>query len=82
MASEHEPVEAIVYYTGTIAVHVDLVTRNITRVVQLREEIHPSDDKAMLVTDGGLVDCDQLTARRAETIAESTVWPGAWEFGY
>lgn len=77
-----EPTEAIVYYTGTIAVHVDLTTRTVARVVQLREEIHPLADPPTILREGGLVECDPETASAAIHLAETAPWVGDWEFGY
>lgn len=75
--------EAIVYYQITLAVHVDLGTERISRVVELREEIHPREaDPAMIMTDDGLIECAPDRAAEASRIAETVPWPGAWEFGY
>ena len=52
----NQPTEAIVYYQITLAVHVDLATERVHRVVELREEIHPHEaDPAMVTTDDGLL---------------------------
>jgi len=77
-----EPTEAIVYYTGTIAVHVDLRTRTVARVVQLREEVHPLTDPPTTLREGVLVECDRDTANDAIQVAETAPWVGDWEFGY
>lgn len=77
-----KPTEAIVYYSGTIAVHVDLRTRTVARVVQLREEIHPLADPPTTLREGVLVECDSETARAAIHLAETAPWVGDWEFGY
>jgi hypothetical protein len=77
-----DPTEAIVYYSGTIAVHVELKTRTVARIVQLREEIHPLADPPAMIRDGALVDCDQEMASKALDIAETAPWVGEWEFGY
>jgi hypothetical protein len=77
-----EITEAIVYYSGTIAVHVDLETGAVARVVQLREEIHPTQDAPAMIRDGELIDCDPETAAAAIAIAETAVWVSDWEFGY
>lgn len=77
-----KPTEAIVYYSGTIAVHVDLRTRTVARVVQLREEIHPLADPPTTLRVGVLVECDRETANDAIDIAETAPWVGDWEFGY
>lgn len=75
--------ETIVYYQITLAVHVDLATERVDRVVELREEIQPRDgDPPMLVTDDGLIHCSSRPATTAIRIAETMPWPREWEFGY
>lgn len=75
--------EAILYYQITLAVHVDLATARVNRVVELREEIHPRDaDPAMILAENGLVECAPRLAAKANRIAETAPWPGEWEFGY
>ena len=75
--------EAVVYYQITVAVHVDLATEGVARVVELREEIHSRDgDPPMLVKRERLVECDPAPAAHARRIAEATTWPAMWEFGY
>jgi hypothetical protein len=77
------PDEMVVYYTITLAAHVSRVEQRVTRIVELREEIHPSDDDPpMLVTDSGLVECDVETADWARAVADDSLWPATWEFGY
>jgi hypothetical protein len=82
MNQRPEIAEAIVYYSGTIAVHVDLETGTVARVVQLREEIHPSIDPPAMIREGALIDCDRATAATATAIAENAPWVSDWEFGY
>jgi hypothetical protein len=77
-----KPTEAIVYYSGTIAVHVDLRTRTVARVVQLREEIHLLADPPTILREGVLVECDQETANAVIHVADTAPWVGEWEFGY
>ena len=75
--------EVAVYYTITLAAHVSLTEGRVTRVVELREEIHVSaDDPPMLVTDTGISVCDAQSAELARSIAENSAWPAEWEFGY
>jgi hypothetical protein len=75
--------DTIVYYQITLALHVDLATERVRRVVELREEIHPREaDPAMTMTDDGLIECAPDHAAEASRIAETVPWPGAWEFGY
>ena len=75
--------EVIVYYTITVAAHVSITERRITRVVELREEIHPApDDPPMLQTTSTLVNCGPAIAEVARSIAEQEPWPAVWEFGY
>jgi hypothetical protein len=74
--------DVVVYYSGTIAVHVDLASHTVTRVVQLREEIHKLSDPPAMIRDGVLSDCDADTATAAIEIAETTPWAPNWEFGY
>ena len=75
--------EAVVYYQITIAVHVDLATERVDRVVELREEVRSRvGDPPRLVTEGGLVQCRSDPAVIAIRIAETTPWPAEWEFGY
>ena len=69
--------EMVVYYQITLAVHVDLGTERVRRVVELRDEIHPREgDPTMVVTDDGLVECDPQVAEAAGQIAETATWPG------
>lgn len=76
-------VETIVYYQITLAVHVDHASERVSRVVELREEIHPrEEDPAMMLTGGGLIACAPDRAAEASRIVETTPWPGTWEFGY
>jgi len=74
--------EAIVYYSGTIAVHVNLETGTVERVVELREEIHLSIDPPAMIHAGALIECDGRMAAAAVEIAETAPWVGDWEFGY
>ena len=75
--------EAIVYYQITLAVHVDLANERVDRVVELREEIRPREaDPAVIMTDDGPIECAPSLAAEAGRIAESSAWPGEWEFGY
>lgn len=75
--------EAVVYYQITLAVHVDLATQRVDRVVELREEVRTrDDDPPMFVTDDGLVQCGSDPAATATSIAETSPWPAEWEFGY
>ncbi len=76
-------VETIVYYQITLAVHVDHASERVSRVVELREEIHPrEEDPAVTLTGDDLIACAPDRAAEASRIAETTPWPGTWEFGY
>jgi hypothetical protein len=80
-----EPVgdEVAVYYTVTLAVHVIPSERQISRVVEIREEVHPLDsDPPMLLTGDGIVVCEAAVADEARKLAEELPWPAVWEFGY
>jgi hypothetical protein len=72
--------EAIVYYTLTVAVHIDLDARGISRVVELREEIRRDDSEPIVGEDLSPVSTDEAVA--ALRVAESRRWPASWEFGY
>jgi hypothetical protein len=74
--------EVIVYYTITLAAHVSLAAGQISRIVELREEIHETDDLSVRVTADGLLDCDPASIALARRIAEESIWPATWEFGY
>ena len=83
MGDDIKVVETIVYYQITLAVHIDHASERVSRVVELREEIHPREaDPVMTMTDDDIVECAPDRASEARRIAESTPWPGAWEFGY
>jgi hypothetical protein len=75
--------EIIVYYTVTVAAHVSLAERRITRIVELREEIHEAaSDEPMRQTTSELLPADPAEAVAARVIAERDPWPAYWEFGY
>ena len=74
--------EIVVYYTITLAAHVDLSEQRVTRIVELREEIHSHTDPPVRVSDSGLSTCDPLTADFARGIADRDAWPATWDFGY
>ena len=80
--SQPPPDEVAVYYTITLAAHVSLAEGRVTRIVELREEIHPHDDPPVLVSATGLLECDANAAEQARSIADSEAWPATWEFGY
>ena len=75
--------EVIVYYTMTVAAHISLAEDRVTRIVELREEIHAAaDDPPMLQTRSQLLPCGLAEAEAARVIAEREPWPAMWEFGY
>ena len=74
--------EVVVYYTITVAAHVSLMDGQVTRIVELREEIHQTDDLPVRVSADGLLQCDPSTIALARRIAEESAWPAQWEFGY
>ena len=75
--------EVVVYYTIALAVHVSMRKGHVSRVVELREEIHELEgDPPMIMTATGLSECDPVTAELARQMAETSFWPENWEFGY
>jgi len=75
--------EIVVYDTMTVAAHVSLSERRITRVVEIPEELRvAADDPPMLQTASELLPSDSADAEAASAIAEQNPWPAIWEFGY